>query len=275
MTASNVNISLLEKTYAFMLKKRVVNKEELEDYAENVLNRDYNYLYRKFIFKLMKQGKVERIRNGLYFTRNIYIDEKEIPSKYLIGSKVKSSYYLGHHTALEILGSAQSVHNGCFISIGIGNRFRSFRFGDWMFDPVVVNDLDTEIIDRVVDNQSIRISSPSRTFVECTQRPDLCIGYEEVYKSLDSLGGVEIEGILSVLDMYEIDILYRSVGFFLDELRGGSPYYSHIEKKDMEKIRKRTGSGRSYLIRGSKGEYVPDWGLYIPEGFRDMFIGVR
>lgn len=275
MTASNVNISLLEKTYAFMLKKRVVNKEELVDYAENVLNRDYNYLYRKFIFKLMKQGKVERIRNGLYFTRNIYIDEKEIPSKYLIGSKVKSSYYLGHHTALEILGSAQSDHNGCFISIDIGNRFRSFRFGDWMFDPAVVNDLDTEIIDRVVDNQSIRISSPSRTFVECTQRPDLCIGYEEVYKSLESLGGVEIDSILSVLNMYGIDVLYRSVGFFLDELREGSPYYSHIEEKDMEKIHRKIGSGRSYLIRGQKGEYVSEWRLYIPEGLRDLFFGVR
>lgn len=275
MVQSGGNISLLEKTYAFILKNRVVNRAELEYYAENILEKDYNYLYRKYIFKLMKQGKVERIRKGLYFAKNIYIDEHGIPNKFLVGSKIRSPYYLGYHTALEISGSAQSIHHGCYIAIDINNRFKPFQYNDHRFHPVIVNDFEMGIIIRNVENFTVRISSPSRTFVECIQRPDLCIGYEEVYKSLESLGGVEIEGLLSILEMYHTDILYRTVGFFLDELKERSPYYSHIGEKELNKIRKNIGNGRSYLIRGKKGEYISEWRLYIPEGFRDIFLGVR
>jgi predicted transcriptional regulator of viral defense system len=272
---STGDMSLLEKTYAFMLKNRVVKREELKDFAEDILEKNYDYLYRKFIFKLMKQGKVERIRKGLYFARNIYIDEHEIPNKFLIGSKIKSPYYLGYHTAIEIFGSAQSIHRGCYISIDIKNRFKPFQYNDYNFNPVIAHDLDKEIVIRNVENFEVRISSPSRTFVECIQRPDLCIGYEEVYKSLESLGGVEINGLLSTLEMYRTDILYRAVGFFLEELKEGSPYYSHVEEKDLKKIQKKIGNGKSYLIRDQGGEYLSKWRLYIPEGFRDLFLGVR
>jgi hypothetical protein len=54
-----------------------------------------------------------------------------------------------------------------------------------------------------------------------------------------------------------------------------SPYYSHINKEDLGEIRKRIGTGASYLIPGVKGEYVPGWNLYIPKNFRDLFEGVR
>ena len=275
MVVIGEKLSFLERTYAFMLKNGVVNRYELEDYAENVLKKDYNYLYRKFIFKLMKQGKVERIRKGLYFARNIYIDEHEIPNKYLIGSKVRSRYYLGYHTALEVLGSAQSVHQGCYISIDMKNRFKRFKFGDHTFQPVIEKDLDKEVIIRNLKNFEVRISSPSRTFVECIHRPDLCIGYEEVYKSLESLGNVSIDNVISVLNLYRCDLLTRAVGFFLEDLVARSPYYSHFEQRDLKRIQHMIGPNRTYLVRGQKGEYVNRWRLYVPEGFKDLFLGVR
>ncbi|MFW3147254.1 MAG: hypothetical protein ACMUIE_10645 [Thermoplasmatota archaeon] len=132
-----------------------------------------------------------------------------------------------------------------------------------------------EVETRIIEKNEIRVSSPSRTFVECIHRPDLCIGYEEIYKSLESLGGVDIDGVLGSLQLYGNDILLRSVGFFLEELKGRSPYYSHLEEKDLNNIESQIGPGRSYLIRGQKGEYVSRWRLYIPEGFRDLFQGVR
>ncbi|MCK5773029.1 MAG: hypothetical protein KAH57_04515 [Thermoplasmata archaeon] len=269
------NITLLEKIYAFLLRRKVVNKYEFEEYANEVLNKDINYLYRKFIFKLMKQGKVDRIRNGLYIAKNIYLENDEVPNKYLIGSKVRRHYYLGYHTALEIYGCAQSVHHGCYTAIDVKSRFKRFTYGNYIFHPVVVNDVETEIYRRIVDNYPVNVSSPSRTFVECIHRPDLCVGYEEVYKSLESLGGVDVDLVILVLSMYGSDLLIRAVGFFLEDLAARSPYYSHIEEQDLKRIQKLMGHNRTYLIRGQSGEYEERWKLYIPEGFRELFLGVR
>lgn len=273
--AVNDNMTIIEKTYSFLLRNKVSNKKELEIYSHSELNKDFNYLYRNFIFKLMKQGKAGRIRKGLYYANNIYTNEKAVHNKYLIGSKIRNDYYLGYHTALEIFGCAQSVHNGCYIAINKEHRFNGFSFENFTFRSVVVKDVKSEVIRRITDNSPVNVSSPSRTFVECIHRPDLCIGYEEVYKSLESLGGVNIDIVISVLEMYESDLLSRSVGFFLEELAATSPYYSHIEERDLNLIQDMIGHGRTYLIRGRSGEYNDRWRLYFPEGFRELFLGVR
>ncbi len=252
-----------------------MSRDDLEKYAKNEFNTDYNYLYRKFLFKLIQQGKVEKIKSGLFYGRNVYLDKIDIPNKYLIGSKIRPDYYFGYHTALELLGSAQSIHNGCYVSVNANRRFKKFIYSHYQFNPVVTSDLSLEIETRTIEKNEIRVSSPSRTFVECIHRPDLGIGYEEIYKSLESLGGVDIGSVQRSLKLYGNDILLRSVGFFLEELKERSPYYSHIEEKDLNIIEKQVGPGRSYLIRGQKGEYVSRWRLYIPEGFRDLFQGVR
>ncbi len=275
MNVINQEFPQYEKLYSFVMKKGVVSRIELEKYAKNEFNIDYNYLYRKFLFKLIQQGKVEKIKSGLFYAQNVYIDDIGIPNKYLIGSKIRSDYYFGYHTALELLGSAQSIHNGCYISVNVNKRFKKFNYSKYQFYPVVTNDLSLEVETRSIEKNEIIISSPSRTFVECIHRPDLCISYEEIYKSLESLGGVEINGVQKILQLYETDILLRSVGFFLEEFKERSPYYSHIEEKDLNKIEKQMGPGRSYLTRGQKGEYVSRWRLYIPEGFRELFQGVR
>jgi len=268
-------LTILERTHIFISRKKVASKEELEEFAEKELGKDYDYLYRKFIYNLIGQGKVERIKNGIYYARNIFSEEETPPDKYLIASKIRPSYYLGYHTALELLGCAQSVDNNCYICVDLKGRFKPFAYGNARFIPSIVNDLTTEVVQRKVGSSEVMTSSPSRTFVECVQRPDLCIGYEEVYKSLESMVGVNIDGLLLVLDLYGKRSLYRSVGFFLEELKNGSPYYSHIEDRDLKRIHERTGNGRSYLVKGTKGEFVKRWNLYIPRGFRDLFLGVR
>ncbi len=275
MDAMNHEFSQYEKLYSFIIRRGVVNRSELKKYTKEELNNDYNYLYRKFLFKLIQQGKVEKIKSGLFFARNIYLNRNEVPSKYLIGSRIRSNYYLGYHTALELFGSAQSIHNGCHISVTLKDRFKRFNYSRFQFNPVVTDNLSLEIETRNIENNEIRVSSPSRTFVECIHRPDLCVGYEEVYKSLESLGGVDINGVFNILMMYDTDILFRSVGFFLEELKERSPYYSQIDDKDLKKIEKNIGNSRSYLIRGQKGEYISKWKLYIPERFKELFQGVR
>ncbi|NIP33774.1 MAG: hypothetical protein GWN18_02485, partial [Thermoplasmata archaeon] len=94
------------------------------------------------------------------------------------------------------------------------------------------------------------VSSPSRTFVECIRRWDLCGGLEEVLKSLDSLEGVTPEGLDAAIGIYDYDILRRSVGFFLELMISESPYYDNIPLAYINSLRERVGDIPSYLIRG-------------------------
>ena len=53
----------------------------------------------------------------------------------------------------------------------------------------MARDIETELVEVRVLGQNVRVSSPSRTFVECVRRWDLSGGLEEVLKSLDGLEG--------------------------------------------------------------------------------------
>ena len=49
-------------------------------------------------------------------------------------------------------------------------------------------------------NQKIIVSSPSRTFLDCIERPEYSGGWEECLKSLESLAGVKSNELKQLLD---------------------------------------------------------------------------
>ncbi len=264
-----------DRLYAYILKKQVVSTEDLTRYTRDTFSKSYRYLYSKYLNRLLGQGKIIHVRRGVYAAENPYIEHNPPPDKFLVGSKIRSRYYLGYHTALEFHGSAYSAHNACFIATLANDKFRSFSYGPLSFRCISTRDVKIEIETAKLSDQIIHISSPSRTFVECIYRPDLTLNYEEIAKSLIGLGSVSIKGILSSLKIYNYDILYRKVGYFLQWLRDNSPYYEHFSKKDLELIHANIGKSPMYLIEGKNFDYIGQWNLYVPKDFKNIFIGVK
>ena len=254
-----------DQVYAFIFRKGVVSSEELTHYAYKEFGWDYKYLYHKYLRKLIGDGRLLRIRRGLYAARNPYDPREPLPDKYLVGSKIRKKYYFGFHTALELLGAGHSVNNGCFIAVPRSNPFHSFGLMHLHFQSILTRDLDTEIMTLELKHGPVRMSNPSRTFVEVLLRPELAGGYGEAILCLEGLGGVEMDGILKVLDIYGNDNLARKVGYVLDKLVKTSPYYQGIGTRDIDTVRQRIGDGLVYVERNVPSTLVKKWKLYVPQ----------
>lgn len=261
--------------YAEILKRHVVNIDDLNEIRAALFKKpvSYKYFYNQYLSKLLQEGKLARIRKGLYYGIDIYSVKKTKPDKYLISAKLKKSYYLGYHTALELHGCAYSSYNRCYIVIEPESKFDSFSFNNMNFQPVFHKDIDSFVDKIKYSNQSIRVSNPSRTFVECLDRPELCGGWEEVLKSLDSLGNVKINEILKIIKRYDKQILYRKCGYVLDILMEYSPYYGHIkEQKGLLPINK--NASMLFIEKNDRGKYISKWKLFVPFDFVELITGV-
>jgi predicted transcriptional regulator of viral defense system len=269
-----------ERLYAYVLRRRVVTSDELGEWASNELGKDYKYLYTKYITRLLAQGKLVRVTRGMYAARNLFptdpYDHPDAPpNKYLVGSKLRESYFLGYHTALELHGCAHSVYYETHVVTLDRDKFKSFVHDREAFRSVITKDIETEVLEVSVLDQNVRVSSPSRTFVECVRRWDLCGGLEEVLKSLEGLEGVTPEGLDSAIGIYDYDILRRSVGFFLELMMAESPYYGHIPSEYIESLRERIGGTPSYYIRGEPSTLDQRWALYVPDYLDELMAGVH
>jgi len=268
-----------ERLYAYALRRRVVTSDELGQWAAEELGKDYKYLYTKYIYRLLAQGKLVRVTRGIYAARNLFptdpYDHPDAPpNKYLVGSKLRERYYLGYHTALELHGCAYSATNSCFVvTLGM-DRYQSFKHERLSFESIVSRDVTTEITVENIAGSDVLVSSPSRTFVECSRRLDLCGGLEEVLKSLDGLRGVTRDGLKASLEIYGYDILYRSVGFFLDLMRDESSNYGFVTDDLLDHLRSRSTGTTAYLIRGTPSRLDEGWNIYVPVDMDRMMVGV-
>ena len=268
-----------ERLYAYALRKRVVTSDELGKWAEKELGKDYKYLYTKYITRLLAQGKLVRVTRGMYAARNLFpthpYDHPDAPpNKYLVGSKLRGRYYLGYHTALELHGCAYSSTNSCFVVTLDNNKFRPFSHGRLTFESIVARDVTTEVVTESIAGTDVITSSPSRTFVECTRRLDLCGGLEEVLKSIDGLRGVTPEGLKASLEIYGYDILYRSVGFFLELMMDESSYYEFVTDDLLDYLRSRSTGSTAYLVSGVPSRLDDEWNLYVPVDMDRITAGV-
>jgi len=153
------------------------------------------------------------------------------------------------------------------------NKFRDFGFRHIRYRPVYHSQshLGLEKINH--KNHKIVVSSPSRTFLDCIERPEYAGGWEECLKSLESLAGVNAKEIKQLLDAIGKDMLFRKTGLVLD-LLNENPYYQGTLPKIKSYLQKKMGTSSMYLREGSKSELDKNWRLYVPIGFKGILKGV-
>ena len=158
----------IEALFKKTLRKRVLTFTEIVRLAGEVLGQPYDksYIHAKYVHRLVKDGRLKRIRRGLYVSLSP-IEDKPMVDKLLIASKIRKRYYLGYHTALEYHGCAYSHINEAYVCVNPKNRFNPFEFSQYRFKPVFVDDVETEILVKEYKSHEIRVSNKERTFIEC------------------------------------------------------------------------------------------------------------
>lgn len=265
----------IEALYEEALRKRVLSFDEIVRLAEDVLGQRYDrsYINTKYVHRLVKKGRLKRVRRGLYVALSP-IEDKPTVDKLLIASKIRKRGYLGYHTALEYYGCAYSYHGEAYICVDPKNRFTPFEFNQYRFTPVFVEDVEREVLVKAYKGHQIRVSTKERTFIDCLDRVEYTGGWEEALKSLETLGGLDFEAVRRIVTREGNQILLRKTGFVLELLQRRSVFYEHLPPKVLTRLEEKIHGQPRYLIRGTSGPVNDRWRVYVPEGFEETLRGV-
>jgi len=270
-------VTKTEALYNTLLPMKIVSFSDIVEKALGIIEADQSrrYIYRKYVDRLIKMGKLKPIRKELYAVISpLEKPEKHEIDKLLIASKIRQNHYLGFHTALEYYGCANALLNEAYICVQAKDRFNPFHYKRFNFKPVFVKDITLEIVEKPYHQTLLKVSSKERTFIECIDRIRYAGGWEECIKSLEGLGGLNLEKLLSLTLKQKSRTLQRRIGYVLELLRNTSPFYEHINDTTLSKIAEQIKGPPEYLIRGEKGSLDKRWNLYIPEDFEEKLRGI-
>lgn len=215
-----------------------------------------------------KQGRIVRIRRGLYATVPLGADPESSPvDPYLVAAKMTADAVLAYHTALEFHGRAYSVYMKLhYIS---ANRSLPLSFQSYEIRGVSVpHPLQAKgkemfgVTSHKRSGVEVRVTNLERTFVDILNRPDLTGSWEEIWRSLESVEFFDLDQVVEYALLLENATTAAKVGFFLEQHKE----ILMVDDAHLNPLRKLRPRQPHYLIRGKrKGcQWVKDWNLMIP-----------
>ncbi len=257
---------------SFFAKRHVFTYDEFGDFLSssgsgNINTRDSLLRYH------VKVGHIIRVRKGLYASVPPGMDSRNAPvDGYVLASKMVEDAVLGYHTALEIYGKAHSIHERFLFLTGDRKKIRSMNFRGNEFRgvlfPKVLRSKGQELFavgkaDRI--GTSLNVTTLERTLVDVLDRPLLGGGWEEIWRSLESVQFFDIDLVVDYALLLENSTTIAKVGFYLD---------SHseqlmVDENHLRRLQDHLPKKPTYLVRNRRergiGEHlVKDWNLMIP-----------
>lgn len=214
-------------------------------------------------------GKILPVRRGLYAVVPPGASPETAPlDPYLLASRMAGDAVLAYHTALEVHGRAYSVYNRfTYLS---GKPVQPVRFREYEFQCVLVPKPLREkrkpsfgVVEIERQGLPVRVTDVERTFVDALDRSDLCGGWEEVWRSLESIEYLKLDEVVKYTTLLGKSTTAARVGFFLEEHRQAVA----TADKYLARLRKLAPRQPLYLDRSRRkgGVLVKDWNLIVPE----------
>ena len=218
-----------------------------------------------------KQGRILLVRRGLYAVVPPGNDPESFPvDPYLVAAKSADDSVLAYHTALEVLGKAHSVFERFFFQSGKSLRpstFRAHRFECTVF-PKALREKHQEYFATTTVERSgvdVRVTSLERTLVDLHDRPDLGGGWEEIWRSLESVEYFDLDLVIKYVNLLGKKTTAAKVGYYLQQHAEGLM----VEDRHLEPLRKLRPKQPHYLQRGESGKLIGDWNLVVPRSLAE------
>jgi predicted transcriptional regulator of viral defense system len=218
-----------------------------------------------------KTGRILRVRRGLYASVPFGATPEKFPiDAFLLAGKMAEDAVLAYHTALEFYGKAHSVREEFLFltSKAIrplsfrGNEFRSVRF------PQALVRKKEEFF--AVDEAErvglpVRVTSLERTLVDMLDRPDLGGGWEEIWRSLESVEFFDMDKVSDYTALLGNLSTSAKVGFYLEQHQRELM----VDDTHLDRLRQHIPKQPTYMARNTKGRLVKGWNLVVPSQVLD------
>jgi predicted transcriptional regulator of viral defense system len=215
-------------------------------------------------------GRILSVRRGLFAS----IPPGSAPASapvdaYLLGILGCPGGVLGYHSALELHGLAYSTFES--VQVLVPRSQRSWSFRGVGYHPVQPRlslgtealTLEVETMDRI--GFDLPVTSVARTLVDVLDRPDLAGGWEEIWRSLETLRLVDPHAVLAYLEKLGNATTAALVGFFLEQHRATLS----VDDAMLRSLEQHRPRGKHYLDRSKGGRLASRWNLIVPNALWD------
>ena len=219
----------------------------------------------------LREGHLLQIRRGLYaVVPPGTAPENHTVDPYLLAAKSSDDAVLAYHTALEAHGKAHSVFERFFYQSSRALRpwtFRTYRF-ECVLAPKALQDkgkqaFATTTVDR--SGLEIRATSLERTLVDLLDRPDLGGGWEEIWRSLESIEYFDLDLVIRYVQLLANKTTAAKVGYYFQQHAESLM----VEDRHLEPLRRLCPKQPHYFQRGKGGRLVNEWNLIVPRSLAE------
>ena len=251
----------------FFRKHPVFTGEEMADYLASrgeVGSRTKEALLAYY----KKTGRVVSVRRGLYAVVPPAANPASFPvDPFLVAAKLTKDAVLSYHTALEFHGHAYSVHEHFVYTASRplspftfrSHVFRGTRFPESLRRAGQEN-FGVATMDR--SGMEVRVTSLERTLVDVLNRPDISGGWEEIWRSLESVEFFDLDQVVEYALLLANATTAAKVGFFLEQHRE----LLMVEEEHLKSLHCLRPRQPHYLDRNKRksGRLVSGWNLVVP-----------
>lgn len=215
-----------------------------------------------------KRGHILPIRRGVYWVVAPDSEPESCPvDPFLIAGHITPGAIIAYHSALELHGRAYSSFNE--VQFLTDRKVRPFEFRGIRYRPVNTppalrradrQDFGIEALDRA--GTPLKITGLERTLVDALDRPELCGGWEEVWRSLDMIEYLDLQAVCRYAQVLENATTAAKVGWYLEVNRNSLM----VDNRTLEKLQSLSPASPHYLDRRSNepGRYLARWNLVAP-----------
>lgn len=256
---------VIMKFQSLVSRKPVLTIDELHEllnqsHSKNKRSRETLLSYH------LRKGNLVKIRRGLYAVVPLGSTPDSFSvDPYLVASKSADDAVLAYHTALEVHGKAHSIFERMFFQSNTSLRPYSYRniWFQCVLFPKSLREKEqqffaTKVVERA--GLDVRVATLERTLVDVLDRPELGGGWEETWRSLESIEYFDLDLIVEYVKLLNSRTTAAKVGYYLHR----HAKELMVDDRHIEPLRRMRPAQPHYLERGKSGKLISDWNLIIP-----------
>jgi len=247
-----------QKIYSTLYPKRIIITNDVRKILKD------SHKSADYLTNLREKGYIQKIKQGVYaiVPPNLIGEKDYLPDKFLIAAHLKNTYYLSHHSALELHGIAESVFNTVYITLP--NYTPSFEYKGINYHFVSTKHFFG--MEQISYNSiTIAISDLEKTVLDCIRNIHYTGGIEEIVKSISGIPSLNHYKILEYLKQFNEQVLYHKTGFILESMKE-----LLLPKKFFNDLQKHIGKKVYYFDKNKTSSYNKKWNVMVPIKFKEL-----